>query len=95
MRTFRELSTFNDWLTEEKDLFTVNVIKGLVMDGVRKANSGHTGGPMSSADFLYILFTEFLKQDPITLIGLPGIGLFSPRDTNPCSYTRYYIFQKD
>ena len=55
MRTFRELSIFNDWLTEEKDLFTVNVINGLVMDGVRKANSGHTGGPMSSADFVYIL----------------------------------------
>ena len=64
MRTFRELLTFNDWLKKEKDLFTVNVIKGLIMDGVRKANSGHTGGPLSSADFVYILFTEFLKQDP-------------------------------
>ncbi|HIF28196.1 MAG TPA: transketolase [Candidatus Marinimicrobia bacterium] len=34
------------------------------MDTVRNANSGHTGGPMSSADFAYILFTEYLNFDP-------------------------------
>ena len=31
---------------------------------VRKANSGHSGGPMSSADFTQILFTEYLNFDP-------------------------------
>ena len=34
------------------------------MDGVRKANSGHTGGAFSSVDFAYILFKEFLKFNP-------------------------------
>jgi transketolase len=34
------------------------------MDGVRKANSGHTGGPLSSSDFAYLLFSDFLTQDP-------------------------------
>ena len=34
------------------------------MDTVRKANSGHSGGPMSSADFTQILFTEYLNFDP-------------------------------
>jgi transketolase len=50
--------------TSEKDLQAVNVIKSLVMDATRKANSGHPGGPMSSADFAYVLFKEFLSFNP-------------------------------
>ncbi|QLA16955.1 transketolase [Desulfolutivibrio sulfoxidireducens] len=42
----------------------VNVIKGLIMDATRKANSGHPGGAMSSADLGYVLFREFLNSDP-------------------------------
>ena len=38
--------------------------QGLILDLVRKANSGHSGGPMSSADFTQILFTEYLNFDP-------------------------------
>jgi transketolase len=62
--SFEKLSEFNNWTKEDKDLFTVNVIKGLVIDGVSKANSGHPGGPMSLADFTYILYSEFLTIDP-------------------------------
>ena len=47
-----------------KDSQAVNVLKGLVIDGVSKANSGHPGGAMSSMDFAYLLFTEYLKLDP-------------------------------
>ena len=64
MRTYNELNTFLEWTREEKDHFSVNVIKGLIMDGIRKANSGHPGGAMSSADFAYILFSKILKLDP-------------------------------
>ncbi|MBT3217304.1 MAG: transketolase [Candidatus Marinimicrobia bacterium] len=64
MRSFKELNSFNDWSQEEQDQFTVNVIKMLVLDGVRNANSGHSGGPLSSADFTYILFKEYLNFDP-------------------------------
>lgn len=46
------------------DMKAVNVIKGLIMDATRKANSGHPGGAMSSTDFAYILFKEFLRCDP-------------------------------
>lgn len=46
------------------DLKSVNVIKGLIMDTVRASNSGHPGGAMSSADYAYILFREFLNFDP-------------------------------
>ncbi len=64
MRTFKEIENFTEWSEEDKDQFAVNVIKGLVMDGVRNANSGHTGGAMSSADFVYVLFSDFLNFDP-------------------------------
>ncbi len=64
MRAYKELSEFDLWSPEDKDLFLINIVKGLVMDGVRNANSGHTGGAMSSADFATILFTEYLKFDP-------------------------------
>ncbi|UCD39106.1 MAG: transketolase [Fidelibacterota bacterium] len=42
----------------------INEIKALIMDTVRKANSGHTGGALSSIDFAYILFKEVLNYDP-------------------------------
>ena len=51
---YKYIENFSQWSEEEKNHFTVNVIKGLVIDGVRKANSGHPGGPMSLADFSYI-----------------------------------------
>lgn len=31
---------------------------------VEKANSGHPGGPMGGADFVHVLYTEFLQYDP-------------------------------
>ena len=34
----------------------INEVKGLIMDTVRKANSGHTGGALSSLDFAYLTF---------------------------------------
>jgi transketolase len=46
------------------DAQAVNIIKGLIMDATRMANSGHPGGAMSSADFAYILFREFLDFNP-------------------------------
>ncbi len=64
MITYKEIENFTEWSIEDKDQFAVNVIKGLVMDGVRNANSGHTGGAMSSADFVYVLFSDFLTFDP-------------------------------
>ncbi|NOX38406.1 MAG: transketolase [Calditrichaeota bacterium] len=49
---------------EARDQRAIAVIKGLVMDATRKANSGHPGGPMSMADYAYILFKEYLVFDP-------------------------------
>lgn len=49
---------------KKQDQHCVNIIKALVMDATRKADSGHPGGPMSSADMAYILFQDFLRHDP-------------------------------
>ncbi|MBT5955471.1 MAG: transketolase [Candidatus Marinimicrobia bacterium] len=48
----------------DKEQKTINIGKALVMDMVRKANSGHTGGPLSSYDFAYVLYKDYLKFDP-------------------------------
>ncbi len=51
-------------MNHHMDQLTVNVIRGLILDGTRKANSGHPGGALSSADFAYIVFKEYLKYSP-------------------------------
>ena len=51
MRTYQDIDSFKTWTKEEQNQFALAVTKGLIMDIVRKANSGHSGGPMSSADF--------------------------------------------
>ena len=64
MHTYQELDSFEYWSITDKDQFSISVLKGLIMDAVRKANSGHPGGAMSSADFIYLLFKDYLKFDP-------------------------------
>jgi transketolase len=40
-----------------------NAIRGLAMDAVEKAKSGHPGLPMGAADMATVLFTQFMKFD--------------------------------
>lgn len=40
-----------------------NCIRALSMDAVQKANSGHPGLPMGTADIATVLFTRFMKFD--------------------------------
>ncbi len=40
-----------------------NAIRGLAIDAVEKAKSGHPGLPMGAADIATVLFTQFLKYD--------------------------------
>jgi transketolase len=42
----------------------VGAIKGLAMDGVQKADSGHPGMPMGAADMAAALWLRFLVHDP-------------------------------
>ena len=64
MKTYKDIDSFSEWRAEERDIFSIRVLKGIILDGVRKANSGHSGGPLSSIDFAYILFSEYLNFDP-------------------------------
>lgn len=41
-----------------------NIVRGLAMDGVEKAKSGHPGMPMGTADIAVTLFLKHLKYDP-------------------------------
>ena len=63
MHSYKDLDSFEYWSITDKDQFSIAVLKGLVMDGVRKANSGHPGGAMSSADFIYLLFKDYINAN--------------------------------
>jgi len=43
----------------------VNTIRMLAIDGIQKANSGHPGMPMGAASMAYVLWTRFLKHNPL------------------------------
>jgi transketolase len=43
----------------------VNTIKGLAMDAVQAAKSGHPGMPMGAADMATVLWGQYLKHDPV------------------------------
>ncbi len=42
-----------------------NAIRALSMDAVEAANSGHPGMPMGMADVATVLWTEYLRHDPL------------------------------
>ncbi|MCQ2397536.1 MAG: transketolase [Lentisphaeria bacterium] len=42
----------------------INTVRLLAADGVQKANSGHPGMPMGSADMAFTLWSKYLRFDP-------------------------------
>nr|GAJ33028.1 transketolase [Bradyrhizobium sp. DOA9] len=56
---FRRISD----MTQVDHTRMANAIRGLSMDAVEKAKSGHPGLPMGAADIATVLFTQFLKFD--------------------------------
>ncbi|HTV98652.1 MAG TPA: transketolase [Streptosporangiaceae bacterium] len=46
------------------DTLSINTIRGLCMDAVQKANSGHPGTPMGIAPVAYTLWQNVLRFDP-------------------------------
>jgi transketolase len=46
------------------DALSVNAIRGLCMDAVQKASSGHPGSLMGIAAVAYTLWQRFLRFDP-------------------------------
>jgi transketolase len=52
-------------MTQVDHVRMANAIRGLAMDAVEKAKSGHPGLPMGAADIATVLFTQFLKYDAV------------------------------
>src|SRR5215469_4383692 len=50
--------------TRDADTVAINTIRGLCMDVIQKANSGHPGTPMGVAPVAYTLWQRFLRFDP-------------------------------
>lgn len=50
--------------TSEVSLRSADNIRMLAAAMVEKAKSGHPGGPMGGADFIHILYSEFMEYDP-------------------------------
>jgi len=46
------------------DDLCINTIRGLCMDAVQKANSGHPGAPMGLAPAAYVLWTRVMNHNP-------------------------------
>ncbi|CAG8621284.1 10916_t:CDS:10 [Cetraspora pellucida] len=51
-------------MTNSLDLLTVNTIRTLAADVVRKASSGHPGAPMGCAPMAHVVFSRFITANP-------------------------------
>ncbi len=49
---------------DDLDVLAANIVRGLAMDGVQKAESGHPGMPMGMATVAEVLWTRFLRHNP-------------------------------
>ncbi len=52
-------------MMKKLDDLCVNTMRMLSVDGVEKANSGHPGLPMGAAGMAYVLWTRFLRHNPL------------------------------
>src|SRR4029450_6968815 len=50
-------------VSEELERRAIDVIRGLAMDAVQGANSGHPGTPMALAPLAHVPFTPILRSD--------------------------------
>jgi transketolase len=54
----------SELLDQSLDQRSVNVIRGLAMDGPQAANSGHPGTAMALAPLAHVLWTRIMRYDP-------------------------------
>ncbi len=55
----------SDKASAERDLLCINTIRSLALDAVQKAESGHPGLPLGAAPMAYVLWTRFLRHNPM------------------------------
>ena len=72
-----------------------DTVRQLVVAMVEKAKSGHPGGAMGGADFLTVLFTEFLNFDPDDPQWINRDRFFlDPGHMSPMLYATLTLFSK-
>ena len=54
----------SDSTTKSLSMMAADNIRMLSIAAVEQAASGHPGGPMGGADFMHILFSEYIRFDP-------------------------------
>jgi transketolase len=52
-------------MAQDLDLKCINTLRFLSVDMVQKANSGHPGLPLDAAPMAYVLWTRWLKHNPL------------------------------
>jgi len=74
------------------DQLAADNIRAISISMVEKANSGHPGGPMGGADFMHILYSEFLNFDPSDM-SWPFRDRFfmDAGHLSPLLYSQYYL----
>ncbi|WP_258104732.1 transketolase [Marinoscillum sp. MHG1-6] len=76
----------------QKDQRAVDNIRVLSAAMVEKANSGHPGGAMGGADYIHILFSEFMKFDPDdTSWPFRDRFFLDPGHMSPMLYSQLYL----
>jgi transketolase len=51
-------------MTEPIDQLCIDTIRGLSMDAIQAANSGHPGLPLGMAPAAFVLYADVMKHDP-------------------------------
>jgi transketolase len=79
-------------MNQKIDQLAADNIRALAISMVEKANSGHPGGAMGGADFMHILYTEYLNFDP-TQMDWPFRDRFfmDAGHLSALMYSQYYL----
>lgn len=76
------------------DQLSADNIRALAISMVEKANSGHPGGSMGGADFMHILYTEYLKYDPSDMQWIFRDRFFMDAGhLSALMYAQYYLLE--
>ena len=59
-----QISGTDECMDVESTRLAANAVRGLAIDAVQRANSGHPGLPLGMADVAVVLWSRFLAFDP-------------------------------
>ncbi|MCV9929591.1 transketolase [Flavobacterium sp. LS1R49] len=79
-------------MNKKIDQLAADNIRAIAISMVEKAKSGHPGGAMGGADYMHILYTEFLDYDPTEMDWIFRDRFFMDAGhLSALMYTQYYL----